>query len=35
MTHWRIVDGQESESAYIEDPHGSGIVIEVEAIQHF
>jgi DUF1365 family protein len=33
MTHCRIVDGRKSESADIEDPHGSRIMIEVKAIQ--
>jgi len=33
MPHCRIVDGRKSESADIEDPHGSRIMIEVKAIQ--
>ena len=33
MTYCGIVDGRENQSADIEDPHGSRIMIEVEAIQ--
>ena len=35
MTYCGIVDGRESESADIEHPHGSRIMIEVKAIQGF